>query len=600
MMRARTISALAPLLLIAGSAWAQTPPAVPDRRIPPSVLAELRALEDRFEAALAQDCAPERCFPKGCTYGEHAVADQPRQTALPGLAEKQGPGAGPSQEYLTLARCTFAYEKDLSNKDASALVRRLRTKLSSGWTRVQVSRQRLPEISPELREAPTPPEPPEPEVVEEEAIEPPPPPAPEVFEPTVALRELWLSLLPHFSWMIAILMVTLAALLLIWGWRRLGRLSPEEQLLLSQMGPAEPEPTDAEPEPEVAPEPEEDDFVETQRAYWSERLQVGAEPDPDVRALVSRWLKAEEMDLLAKAVLTYPEALPAAFPDGGQYAEAKLRFSEHLRDVEPEALPSDEAFYAQLKQHALSAALARHDDASAVQTLRADFGAAGLVRVIEALPPRHGALLYAHASTSDQLEAARVLSSAQLADLCEQLLSSNRMSRSESGYLLELLEASREDQPLPDPPRRGEVSDLGTTFDAAAALSILLPRVEGAERANLLAHAKARFGGAFPSWYRDILFAEVVLALPAEARADLMLEVDVQSLAGWLSLIPSASKDALLQGMSGALHGAVQASSAFPSPAVQLERYGQGRLEVAEALQRQLARLQLPLEQVMV
>lgn len=584
---------------------AQSPPSVPDRQIPPSVLAELRLLENRFESALAQDCAPERCFFKGCTYGDHTVADRPRSSALPGLAEERGPGSVAPQEYLTLARCSFAHERSLSTRDGSALVRRLQTKLSTGWTVVEVSRQRLQPISPELREAPEPPEPEAP-VVEEPVAPPPEPPVPS-WEFSTAMRELWVSLLPHFAWMIAVVMVTIAAMLLIWGWRRLGRISPEEQALLAQMtaAPAE-EPEEEEAmEPEVVsspPEPAKDDtFVREQRVYWSERLDAqNGEADPDVRELIAQWLKAHELGLLAKAVLTFPKHFPVAFPDGGEYAESKLRFSEYLRDVSVSDLPSDEVFYAQLKQHALSASLAGHADTRGMASLRADFGAAGLVRFIAALPPRYGALLFAHASIDDQFEAARLLSPSQVADLGEQLLQSNRMSRAEAGYLVELLAASKSGEELPPPPRMVEVTDVGSTFDAASALSILLPVTEPAERSALFANAKDRFGGAFPGWYKEILFPELLLELTDEARANLLLETDVLDLAGWLSALPANSRKAVLAGMSTSLSSAVQASSVFGSRAEQLKRYHQGRLQLASGLQRTLARSSTSFEALMV
>ncbi len=588
--------------LFASSALAQTPPTIPDRRIPPNVLAELRALQDRFDEALAQDCAPERCFSKGCTYGDHAVADRPRATALPGLAEKQGPGSSDAQEYLTLARCAFAYERDMEAKDASALARRLRTKLSNGWTSVEVGRQRLQPISPELRDPPAPPEP------EEEIVEEPPapivePPKQESWSGSVAVRELWLNLLPHFAWMIAVVMVTIAALILIWGWRRLGRISPEEQALLAQMNGDAAKDEDALVPEEVgddkSPEDEEEIFVGQQTAYWSERLSQNGQPDPDVQALIAEWLKAREMGLLAKAVLTFPEAFPRAFPDGGEFAESKLHFSEYLREVKPPELPSDEEFYKQLKQHALSASLSRQDDVSSMATLRDEFGASGLVRFIEKLPARFGALLFAHASTNDQLEAARLLSSKQVSRLAEQLLHSNRMSRAESRYVMELLAASKSDATLPPPPDFTEVTDLGRTFDAASALSILLPRAEAHDRNLLLTNAKIRFGGGFPTWYEQILFPQMVLALEPEARQNVLLAVDANALAGWVSVLSEQDRGALLDSMSPTLRAAVMSGARFDSRSEQLEQFRRGREDTAAALQQQLARTGTPFESVM-
>lgn len=586
-------------VLTTSAALAQTPPPVPERQIPPGVLAELRILNNRFESALAQDCAPERCFANGCTYGEHRVADRPQAGALPGLAEDKGPGSGAPQEYLTLARCAFSHERSLSPRDAQALVRRLQTKLTSGWTVVEVSSTRLPPIAASLREPPeppkveTPPPPPEPVVAPE-----PPPPA---WELPVAMRELWLSLLPHFSWMIAVIMVTFAALLLIWGWRRLGRLSPEEELLMNQMSSTPAEADEGPVETPVAPEsePKPDTFVTDQREYWATRLRADEAPDEDVRALIAEWLKADQLGLLAKAVLLYPEALPAAFPDGGEFAEAKLRFSQYLKDVSEAELPSDEVFYGQLRQHALSASLGRHPDTRGMANLRGEFGAGGLVQVMATLPPRFSALLFAHATVDDQLEAARLLSSAQVADVAEQLLQSNRMSRSEADYLVQLLAASNSDEPLPAPPQRPEISDLGTIFDAPSALSILLPNIEAAERSALLANAKARFGGVFAGWYKGIVFPEMVMQLPDEVRADLLLEPTVRNLAAWLSILPEGQRAALLEGMPTALRTALGASAEFATRGEQLRRYREGRLEVAAALHRQLGRISMPFESVM-
>ena len=590
-------------VLAAGSTWAQAKPAaVPDRQIPTMVLSELRVLQNRFESAMYVDCAPERCFPKGCSYGAHKVADQPEQRALPGLAEERGPGTGPAQEYLTLARCNFAHEGSLRPRDVKALVRRLQTKLSTGWTQVEVSAERLPPISDKLREAPKPaeppPPPPEPEVEEEP---PPPPPEPELWEAPIALRELWVALLPHFAWMIAIFLGTLAAMFLIWGWRRLGRLSAEVEVLMAQMS-ERPQPaaageasvdTRSEPPAAVA---EDSTYVREQRAYWSDRFTGHDGVNPDVEALIASWLRADEMDLLAKAVLTFPDHLPAAFPGGGEFAEPKLRFSEYLKKVDPDQLPSDEAFYRGLERHALAASLGRHADTQGMASLRADFGAAGLVRTIRALPSRFGALLFAHAAVGDQLEASRLLSASKVADLAEQLLLSNRVSATEVDYLMSLVSAARSSEPLPKPPRTAEVSDLGSSFDAAGALSILLPYTDDSERVALLENARDGFGGAFPSWYEQILWPELVLKLGPRDRADLFFEADIKNLAAWLKTLGASSSQRLMEGVSSTLNDAVRASSEFASRDEQLERYQQGRLELAVALHRHLARSSIELE----
>ena len=151
------------LIAVLGSSALAQSPNVPARQIPPSVLMELRLLENRFELALSTDCAPERCFSKGCTYLEHAVADQPGSTSLPGLGLDPGPGSVPAQEYLTRARCAFAYEKSIESKDVQALARRLQGKLSQAWTVVSVGHEAVPPLPQYLLTEP----PPEPDPVVE-------------------------------------------------------------------------------------------------------------------------------------------------------------------------------------------------------------------------------------------------------------------------------------------------------------------------------------------------------------------------------------------------------------------------------------------------
>ena len=169
------------------------------------------------------------------------------------------------QEYLTEAQCDFAHERAVSARDVQALVKRLEQRLSKGWLRVKVGRELLEPISPALAEPPPPkPEPaPAPEPRVEPAAAPSPPPVAE-WDSKVALRELWLALLPHYAWMIAMVLVTLATLLIIWGLRRLGKESLEEKALAAQLAagslggsaPAQADAASAEPSPAPPSAPE--------------------------------------------------------------------------------------------------------------------------------------------------------------------------------------------------------------------------------------------------------------------------------------------------------------------------------------------------------
>lgn len=590
------------LLLTTVAAFAQS--GVPNRQIPPAVLHELRMLENRFELALALDCAPERCFSKGCTYIEHQTADQPRGMSLPGLGGDPGPGSVPPQEFLTRARCNFVHEKNVETKDVQALSRRLQAKLSQAWTSVSIGHQALPEIPQYLLDQP------EPEPVEDTDVPEEPEPEPEIIaEPewslNVASRELWVELLPHAWWMVLLLLGTLATTALIWAFRRVGAKSVEEQALLASLMGAEPD-DDGSDEPEAVNEPADTSSVERpvllaqELGSWRKRLSGmdPERPDPEIQALIRELLLAGELPLLAKAVLTFPSTFPAAFPQGGAIASAKLELADYLKGVDAEHLPSDEEFVQALNRHALSASLSIQSDADVVRSLREEFGAAGLVDLIGQLPARAGALLFSLAPSREQTELVRLLTPRQATALAEQLLRSNRMDESETRYLFDVLESVRHDETLPAPPA-GEVSDRGPTHDATGALSVLLPRLDSETRSALFQAALQRFNGSLPSWYRGIFYGEMLLALDAETRNDLMLEIDNDHLAAWFRTLDADVQFELKGSMPNALRAAIDGAPALSEPSRQLAMAQQGRRELAKGFQRKLTRTQTSFESVL-
>lgn len=576
------------LLLTALSGQALAQSKVPDRQIPPSVLTELEIIENRFNLALAADCDPTVCFATGCNYVDHDVADRPRSSSLPGLGEDAGPGNGGAQEFLTRARCGFAHEASIPAEDAQALAQRLQAKVSTGWTSVSVSSKLLDPLPPSLQE-PVAPEEPEPVT----------PPEPE-WSVALAARELWTTLLPHLAWMIALGLVTVAGTSLIWAWRRVGRDSLEDRMLLAELargdgGGA----TGAAPAGSTPGEPLDDAaFVAQQDAAWKTRLAAldPKDPDPELQALIRELLRSGDLPLLAKAVLRFPDRLPAAFPAGGELAAAKLELADYLKTFDPADLPSDPDFFRTLNRHALAAAVASQSDARIVRSLREDYGAAGLADLIGRLPARPASLLFALAPAEEQHELVRLLTPDQLAELSEMLLRSNRMDTAETDHLFRLLAAVRSGQPLPAAPQDGAVSDRGAEFDAVGALSVLLEHVDAGRRGALFGEALDRYHGSLPTWFRGILTSDLLLALTDEARTDLMLEVDVTALAAWISLLDPATRDQLLGTLPSSLRNSLRASDTFPSRARQLLLAERGRRELARGLQAQLARAGLSFE----
>lgn len=599
-MRLQLLAAL--VLPLSALAQATTTP-VPEKHIPTPVLMDLRALEGQFDLALSRDCAPERCTSKGCVYRDHAVVDLPRGTSLPGLGQPEGLGSRPAQEYLTQARCEFAHEKSISTKDVQALVKRLEQRLSKGWLQVTVARQVLEPISPALAISP----PPVPEATVQPKVEPPPLPVPPPkWESAVALRELWLGLLPHFSWMIALLLGTLATLAIIWGGRRLGRESLEEKALLAQLQaglgaekvevPAAPvaiEP-DAAAQLRLASENAEAGFVTEQQRLWTDRIAQAelAKDEGAVVELLRTWLKEGEFDLLAKAIFVFGDRLSLAFSSDGQLAVRKVEFAEYLKTIDEKRLPSDADFFRILNHHAISSSLLAQSDASSYRSLREEFGADGLAHLIQSLPARNGALLFALVPTDVQHEVARSLSPDLRLQVASQLLVSNRISNEERQHLFETLDNARAGLPLQMPAEAGahEIHDRGRELDGAGALSVLLSHIGPEDRKVLFEEALGRSSGSYPAWYEDILHPDMLLKLPAELRSDLLLEVDIKGLAGWVKAQQPVFQESFLPQLPTTLQNAVRANLGVGSRTDQVQLARRGHFELVSGLKRLVAR----------
>jgi hypothetical protein len=592
-----TWSALAqPALTDPAPAPAPAPMAVPRGHIPGQIALEVSLLERTFEAGLAADCAPERCFPKGCVYVRHQTIDQPRSGSLPGLPTDQGIGSVPTQEYLTEARCEFTHERSINPKDIQALVRRLELRLSRGYRKVSVVPQALEPINKSLAE-PTIPKEPEKEaepVVEEPPTPPlpPAPPAPEPLTTTSALEGLWKELLPHVGWMLAIVLLTLAIIALIWAGRRLGAPSLEEKMLLAQLNNTPPAPPPAPEEPEVAPAPQVDEdqtFAEQQEHLWRERMAgVDATADGPVVELLREWLKVGDFPMLARAVFIFGDGLARSFSTDADLALKKIEFAEYFRDVDESTLPSRSEFFRRLNQHAMSSLLMSQADVQLYRALREDFGSGGVLGLMEALPHRYAALLFALVPRDTQHDVARLMPLDLRIAVAEQLLASTRISKEESIYIFSCIGAARDGDTMPKPPK-GAVTDRGPSVDAASALSVLLPHLPAEQRPGLFKRALNGASSA-PQWYEDIFFGEMLHRLEPEQRSDLLLDVDVRGLAAWLSMQDQGWQRELTQSLSPSMQGAIRSNGSFSSRAEQAALARRGHQDIIKALKANYAK----------
>ncbi len=345
-----------------------------------------------------------------------------------------------------------------------------------------------------------------------------------------------------------------------------------------------------------------DDGLAALRERWQTRLAQtkAGETDPALQALVTDLLRTGEQSLLAKAVMLFPDAFPRAFPQEGTLASAKFDLAAFLKTADPESLPTDAAFFAQLERYALSSSLTAHPDTDLIRSLHDEFGSTALVHLVGALPARFGALLFALAPNATQHEAVGLMTPQQALETTDQLMRSNRMDPTETAYLLEVLGALRQSAPIPAPPEHRVVTDRGTEFSATTALSILLPQLDAQTRATVVNAAASRLNGSLPSWVKGTLFAEMLLRLDPETRTDLLLEVDVTPLAAWLQLQSPTAQSDLMASAPSALRAALGGTSTPNSTAELYAHAGRGREALSKALQRRLLRGDIAFESLLV
>ena len=595
----------APALLALGlagaalSSFAALAAPVPGKHIPPAVLMELRVVESQFQDALRKDCAPERCYVNGCAYEEHLTLDQPEATSLPGLPAEQGPGSVKPQQYLTRARCEFSHEKSVPARDVERLARRLEKRLSRGWLTVVVSPQALDPIPKSLSEPPKEPEEkpkdePKPDAADEDK-----PPAPLTVERI--LQELWSELLPHSPWVLALLLLTLMTLILIWAGRRLGAPSLEDKMLEAQLASQPPTPVDGteseiseniETRPVEAGPSEEEAFVDEQEALWKQRLEHTSPEDPDdaISRLLREWLKSGDYGNLARALLIFGDRVSVAFETMPELALKKVEFASYFRDVDEADLPSRASFYRHLNQQAMASLLLTQDDVQLYRALREDFGTSGFVSLMRQMPERYAALLYALVDMGQQQEIALLLDNRTRFELARELLSSTRISMSESRHLAACLQAVQDGPSLPEPPEAGTVKEHGAPLDSAGALSVLLTHLASQERLALVEAARSQGGGSLPTWTNEIVFNHMLTNLREETRNDLLLGVDVRGLNAWLRLQPEEWRQAFVRELPGSLQAAVSGGAGERTRAEQLRLARRGRAQLAAGLQEAYAK----------
>ena len=115
---------------------------VPRAVIPKSIKDDLRELDKKFSTTLQKECE-NKCYSKGCTYGNHKVVRE-KDSSLPGLNfDNRLTRSLDYQYYLTKAECSYAFETIVSDAEIAQLNQRLKTKLSNANLKLSIKSKKL-------------------------------------------------------------------------------------------------------------------------------------------------------------------------------------------------------------------------------------------------------------------------------------------------------------------------------------------------------------------------------------------------------------------------------------------------------------------------
>ncbi len=212
---------------------AATPAASQDKgvQIPSNIQQEIAATNDKFNQILEEECPTQGCFAVGCSVSRFGAADQVQGSSLPGLEETKLDGK--PQYRLEAVLCEFAYEPSIDPAELANLKQRVRQRVKNVGVELSIGTRPLtPKVDLDSKGSP-------------KTDSPPLPP------PTI-LDQFVLRLIPFVPWFLLLILSTLVLLLILWGWRRVGRVEKRSSSARTrEMDRNLPAPLEPEPSPHM-------------------------------------------------------------------------------------------------------------------------------------------------------------------------------------------------------------------------------------------------------------------------------------------------------------------------------------------------------------
>ncbi len=510
------------ILLLLGAGRVEAQKNLPKEKIPASVMTELNQLSLTFQDILVRDCPAELCVAKGCSYEDHEETKAVESRSLPGLAgvsEDARPTDGP-QNFLTKARCEFVYESKLNSETYGILRTRLQQKLSRGFLSVSINGTAMNPMPESLQD-------------KGEKL----PPSKETPDDWKNQREkqLWNLGLAHGPWMLGILLLTMATLIVIWAFRKLGKKSLEDQLA----------------EAELLAEASKDTSVPVvdENAANRQLLIEILQAQPDRIALIARyWLEEESFDSLAQ--LLSLTQLGLIMPQDPTLAMSQQKFQQHLlNNVSP--FSSWLEFKTETTDLMGRISILMDDNLRLFHSIEKLWRAKDLATVLSETEPVEALYVLSRLSPFFQWNTIRSLDTKAMKLLFQQAAAQPRIAPAALAHTHGLLKNQMGLSSSTVDPVRPRVQGLGFPIETAVFIRLSVDHGSfGNDRESYLQTMRDSDGTIGSIKVRSL---GDLLQMTAELRRDLLLMLEPDELAAWLALYSKADQEKVLQDLPGSL-----------------------------------------------
>lgn len=272
-------------------------------QVPPSIKQEIATTQERFAAVLEEEC-PQGCFSVGCTASRFVAQDQVQNSSLPGLEDAK---IQPVPQFkLVSVLCEFAYEPKFDPTELSNIKQRVRQKVKQVGIELTIGTRLLtPKVDPNQQK-------------QDQNLD---PQQMQRKEPPTLGEQLAAKLIPFIPWFLTIFCATVSILLLIWGWRKLGksdRRSPLARTRASDLLVQNPN----DPNEEFNPSPH---LVKERLIRLSDTF---AQERQLIELTLKKYLDEQNFDELISFVRHFGPDLLSAFKEKPEYREALANLSQ--------------------------------------------------------------------------------------------------------------------------------------------------------------------------------------------------------------------------------------------------------------------------------